>query len=110
MQKTSRKLLHTNKLRVVYTVNNQKRVLNYKLQFMTSRIRVNFISTSDPLPSHKCWVKKKSRQNRIVIDPGVTYEEFMEKTRGYFSEKFKCRPDQLEFDFIKEVPFWKETA
>ena len=105
-------VVHTNTLYVLRPLGTSKTIRfrhRYKLQFMTSKIRVNIINRGDLLPSKHSWVKRRSRQNRIVVDTAVTREEFMEKVRRYFADKFMVNPEDLEFEFDKPVSLWKET-
>ena len=104
---------HTNTFYILRPLAGNKTIRfreRYKLQFMNSKIRVNIINRGDLLPSKHSWVKRKSRQNRIVVDTGVTREEFMEKVRRYFADKFKVNPADLEFQFDKLVPLWEEIT
>ena len=100
-------VVHTNTLYVLRPLGETRTIrfsYRYKLQFMTSKLRVNIISRGDLLPSKHLWVKRRSRQNRIVVDTGVTRTEFMEKVRRYFADRFRVNPEYLQFQFDKEVP------
>ena len=103
-------VVHTNTFYVLRPLAGNKTIRfreRYKLQFMSSKIRVNIISRGDLLPSKHSWVKRRSRKNRIVVDTGVTREEFMDKVRMYFADKFSVNPADLEFEFEKEVALWR---
>lgn len=105
-------VVHTNTFYILRPLAGNKTIRfreRYKLQFMTSKLRVNVINRGDLLPSKHSWVKRRSRQNRIVVDTEVTRTEFIQKVRRYFADKFKVNPEDLEFQFDKPVPLWKET-
>lgn len=106
-------VVHRNKLNVLYPAPNGKILRfrdTYDLQFMTNLKGITIINRGDKLPTkHPYTSPKKSRKNRIIIDPNVTKEEFEAKVRKYLSQKHLVLAEEIMLELEKEVPFWKET-